>query len=294
MAGEAETPVTDDTPEHEERDADFDAGFSGTSETSTETPTPTPAPTPAPTPVPTSAPAPEFVQVTREDWDRVSKNAAKVDEIEATFGKLRDQAFGKIGGLERAFAQIQQATPQGAAVEISAEDFTELKEQYPELAELTLKGLNKAMGKLKGTGGTNVDPKVFDEKFGAIRDEVTDMTLDAIVDGDWQALVKKPEDGSEWQYGNWVATQKPEIQKLAASDKLRDAARLMRLFKAHLDTPAPVPTPAPSPAPTPAPTPSPRQQRTTAAVPPRGDGGHPPAPSEEDEFSAGFNYRRSG
>jgi hypothetical protein len=231
------------------------------------------------------------VQVTREDWDRVSKNAAKVDEIEVTFGKLRDQAFGKIGGLERAFAQIQQATPQGAAVEISAEDFTELKEQYPELAELTLKGLNKAMGKLKGTGG-NVDPKVFEEKAGEIRstvrDEVTDMTLDAILDGDWQQEVRSP------KFAEWMNAQTPEVKALAASDKLRDAARLMRLFKVHRDTPAPVPTPAPSPAPTPAPTPSPRQQRTTAAVPPRGDGGHPPAPSEEDDFNAGFNYRRSG
>jgi hypothetical protein len=289
MSGENEGTVSESTVEHE-HDADFDAGFSGAA---TETPAPPaepekPEPTPAPTPAPEPS-APEFVNLTKEEHERLVSAAGKLDELTGTVNKKFETAFGHVGALRQMIQKLQGETPEGHAVQLDESDFAELKEQYPELADLTLKGLNKVMGKLKGTGG-NVDPKVFEEKAGEIRStvtrEVTDMTLDAIVDGDWQQEVNSP------KFAEWMKAQTPEVKALAASDKLRDAARLMRLFKAHADAPPPVPTP--SPAPTPAPTPSPRQQRTTAAVPPRGDGGHAPAPSEDDEFSAGFNYRRSG
>jgi hypothetical protein len=260
--------------------AAFEAGFNDEEGAATVTP-PAPSATPEPTPAPT--PAPEYVQVTREDWDRVNSKAAKVDEIEVNFGKMRDTAFGKIGGLERALAGIQQATPQGAAVEVSATDFAELQEHYPELAEQTVKGLNKVLGKLKGTGGAPVDPKVFDEKVSEISRSVTshviDATLDAIVDGDWQQEVKSD------KFKDWIKAQPADVKTLGESDKLRDASRLMRLYRKHLDTPAP--TPAPSQAPAAPAQPSMRQRQMAAAVATKGEASAP-APKGKTPFEQGF------
>ena len=86
-----------------------------------------------------------------------------------------------------------------------------------------------------------------------------------------------------------IADHQPEdVKALAASNKVTDAARMLRLYeKAKV---------APPPARTQTPAPNRAFARTTAAaVPPRGDGGHPPGPSEDDDFEAGFNSRhRSG
>jgi hypothetical protein len=262
MAGEVTEEPVELAGEQEEHDADFAAGFGGT-----EAPTATPAPTPAPTPEPSPAPAPEFVQITREEWEATRQRAAKVEEIEATHRQRFDQAFGKLGGLERKLAELQQATPAGEVVQVSEADFEDLAKDYPELAALTAKGLTKALGKFKGGG---MDPealeKVVSERIQAARAsdraELIDSTLNAILGTD-----------------DWVSEG-------VNTEAYKDAAKLMRSFARHRNAPAPTPTPAPTPAPV-----SARERQIAAAVPPRGDGGHPPGPSEDDEFNAGFKYR---
>jgi hypothetical protein len=294
MSG-AEQPVSQETTPEETAAATaaaFEAGFNDDEDNgsrATETPPEPEALAPEPSPTPAPSPAPEYVQVTKEDWDRVSQTAAKITEIEATVGKMRDTTFGKIGGLERTLATLQQQTPSGAAVELSDEDFAEMKAEYPELSELTRNAVNKALGRLKGTGGAPVDTKVIaTEVREAVQSEVIDSTLDAILDGDWREEVKKP------AYAEWFKTQDAEVQKLGASDKLRDAARLMRKFKAHLDAPAPVATPAPTKAPTPpaapaAPAqPSMRSRQVAAAMASPRDGGTPPTSKAKTPFEQGF------
>lgn len=292
MSGEnaAETSISP-----EQVTAAFEQGFNDDEDRATATP---PAPAPQPEPeakdAPAPAPAPEYVQVTRQDWERVSTSAAEVDSIKATLGKMPDQIYGTFGRtLDRRLAEIQQATPQGAAVQIEADDFAELKAQYPELADLTLKGLNNALGKMKGTGGNATDPKAFDEKAREIRSgitgEVVDATLDSILEADWRDEVyangKDASAGFKPKYSEWIAAQPQEIQALGYSDKLRDAARLMRMYRANRDKPAPAAAPTPAP---PAPAqPSMRQRQMAAAVAPRSEASAP-APKGKTPFEQGW------
>ena len=50
-----------------------------------------PAPEAAP-PTPAPTPAPEYVQVTKADWEALNTRAAKIDTIEATLGQRFDTA----------------------------------------------------------------------------------------------------------------------------------------------------------------------------------------------------------
>ena len=277
-----DTPAAED--EHDEpqgSDADFDAGFNGDTE-----PTPTPAPTPAPSPEPTPAPtpAPEYVQLTKQDFERINAAAGRIDEISGTVKKQFDTAFGQMGALKQMVGKLQTETPAGEAVQVSDADFEELAQEYgPEMAALTAKGLNKILGRMKGAGGIDTDAvtKLVGEKIQAasqeIRAQTVEASLEAVFPG-WKEEVKTP------AFATWINSQAADVKALASSDKVGDAAKMLRLFDKAKSAPAP--TPAPS---------NTRQRQIAAAVPPRGDGGHPPAPEDDDDFNAGFNYRsRSG
>lgn len=268
MAGE----VVEKTQEQLDQEA-FQAGFSGKGPT--ETPDPIEAEIP---PVEEIKEEPKYAQLTQQQLDDLMARSAVVDELKATQDKSFGTAFVKIGGIERALQAIQAATPTGAAVEIAADDFAELTAEYPELAELQVKGLNKVLAKLKGSGS---DPAALDklvdtrvnERVSALTQQAIDAQLDAIVGGDWVAAVKSDE------YKAWQATFGDEQKKLEASTSLRDAANLMRQFKAH--------KPAAETPPT-----SSRKQQLQAAVPPKGSGGHQ-APPAGDAFAEGFKTGRA-
>ena len=126
----------------------------------------------------------------------------------------------------------------------------------------------------------------FDEKVQTavadIRQEIVKSSLEAVFPG-WEEDVKTP------QFDEWVKAQPAEMQARMSSDKLSDAAKMLKAYYAHVAAPPP---PAPTPT---APPVNTRQRQLAAAVPPRGDGGHPPAASEDDDFEQGFKYRsRSG
>lgn len=281
MAGEAETTAPEDI---EENDDDFNAGFAPEAPQPTETPaaadeaTQQPEATAEASPPP--PPEPKYVQITEDDWQALQQRAAKVDEISATFGKRLDQAFGKVGGIERVISEMQTKTPEGEAVQVTDEDFADLKNEYPELAALHISGLNKVLSKLKGTGGANPEAieKIVTERVtaatAAIRTELVNATLDAVVDGEWLKEVNSP------AFDDWIKTQPNDVKALAESDSLNDAKRMLRLYKQAKDTP-----PAPLP---PVPKNTTRARQIAAAVTPKGDGGHPPGPTEDDEFNAGF------
>jgi hypothetical protein len=213
---------------------------------------------------------------------------AKIPEIEASMTKQFNTAFGGLGGLKQMIQKLQTETPVGQTIDLSDEDFEDLKREYPEMADYTIKGLRQVFGKFKGSGGA--DPAGFDKKFDEkvqtavadIRQEIVKSSLEAVFPG-WEEDVKTP------QFDEWVKAQPPEMQARMSSDKLSDAAKMLKAYYAHVAAPPP---PAPTPTSPPVNT---RQRQLAAAVPPRGDGGHPPAASEDDDFEQGFKYRsRSG
>lgn len=284
MAGEQQVQDVNNEVESDETDADFLAGVAAHAEQPTATPAPTPQPSPAPTPEPSPEPTPEptpepkYVQITEEQWKALSDKAAKIDQVEQSTAKQLKTAFGKMGSFEDVLKKLQTETPAGESVEIAEEDFAEFKEQYPELAEIQLKALNKALGKFKGTGPEAIE-KIVAHRFEEVTTRVNQTSKDvlAVVFPDWESDVKTPE------FLQWMAGQPEDVRALAASDKASEAAKLLRKFYAAKEAPAA--TPAPTPAATPVPV---RKRQIAAAVPPKGDGGAPPSRSEDDDFLEGL------
>jgi hypothetical protein len=214
------------------------------------------------------APAPEFMQITKSQFDDLMNKASQVD----TLRTMSDKAFGKIGGIERVLTELKQQ-PQGQPVQLSEDDFAELKGEFPELAELQMKGMKRLMDKLRVP---QVDASAIEQMVGAqtsnTRAELVDTTLDAIVDGDWKEEVKTD------KFAQWIDGQGNDVKALGSSDSLRDAAKLMRLFKAHKDAPPPAPTPAPTNS---------TSRRIAAAVAPKGTNAVTSQNlTEEDAFNA--------
>lgn len=331
MSGEqvaaAETEAQQVEEQEDERDADFDAGFAGedapsdkdrpteTPAASAEPPAESPAEAPAPeAAAPAAAPAePEYVQIPKSEWETVKSRAAKVDEISATLDRRFDQVAGKIGRtMEQKIAEIQAAAPTGAALELSEEDLAELSAEYPDMAQAMRKGMNKALSRLKGTGGA--DPQALDGRLNSLKQELRQEYVNeamAAVYPDWQDDVRSETFG-DWAkslpgwnpvindkeslakvladpssaLSQWVKANPGETVSLMVSSNVRDAAKVMRAFYKHRDTPPPAPAAAPTPPAPPAV--SVRKAQLAAAVTPRGDGGPPPAPTDDDEFNSGF------
>jgi len=256
-----ETEVMDDAA----AEADFAAGFD---DTPTETPDVTKEPANEVEEV-AEVEQPKLAQITEAQYQDLLSRAASLDEMRATQEKSFGTAFGKIGGIERVLNQLQAP---GGGVEVTAEDFAEMQSEFPELAELQIKGLNKVLGKLKGG---SVDTKAIEAlvstRTEGTRKQLIDASLDAIVDGDWMEEVRSD------KYQQWIAAQPENIKALEASDSVRDASRLLRLFKA-----------APAAAPVKQQT-STRKQQLEAATTPRGTGGYTPAKTDIDDFNAGFS-----
>lgn len=212
------------------------------------------------------APAPEFMQITKSQFDDLMAKASQVD----TLRSMSDKAFGKIGGIERVLTELRQS-PQGQPVQLSEDDFAELKGEFPELAELQMKGMQRLLGKLRVP---QVDTSAIEQMVGdrvtSTRSELVDTTLDAIVDGDWK------EEAKSEKFASWIEGQSNDIKALGGSDSLRDAAKLMRLYKNHRDAPPPAPV-----------TTSSTSRRIAAAVSPKGTNAVTSTnQTEDDAFNA--------
>jgi hypothetical protein len=233
------------------------------------------------------------VEVDEAELESLRKRAAAADganeQIVAMNAKF-DKAFGQIGSLKQVVEKLRTETPAGESVEISEADFKELADAYPEIGKLTAQGLNKVLGKFKGTGGADPEAvdKIVNERLAAARTEmakelatqVTDATLNGILPR-WREKVKSPE------FGAWMKAQPPEVQALAESSDLGDAADMLRRYRRALEKPAPPPAPA---APAAQARGNVRQRQIAAAVPVKGDGAAAPAAAhtEDDDFNAGF------
>jgi hypothetical protein len=293
LTEEVTNDETQTTDLEEGGDADFDAGFAGTPTVTPEKPEagqegekPQDQATAAENTAqegqqPTATPAaPEYVQVTKDQLEELMARAREVDNLKAVPQRI-DQAFGKLGGIERIIQGLQKQQtdqPQGEPLKLSEADFAELKQQFPEVAELQLKGMQRVLERIRIPGA---DPQAIDkvvgERTAAVRTELVDSRLDEIVDGDWRQEVNKPE------FTDWINKQAADVQALADSDSLRDAATLLRKFKTFRNTPAPAPA-----QPTQAAPPTVKSRAIAAAVPPRGNQAVSRQPTADDEFDAGF------
>lgn len=230
-------------------------------------------------------PANEYVQVTRQDFDKLMAAAAKVETVGSQF----DKVFGTIGNLQqqqsRLLERLQSETPRGATVQIDDEDFAELKENFPELAGQTKAAIERIFKKANLTGtGTPAPAMIDDEKVREawktqrIKEELEELSD---LHPDWQTIVGRPDDQSN-EFRQWLAKQPEDYQqRILNTTSARMTARAIDRFLDSKQQPAAPTTGTPTAS---------RRARLQEAVQPTGAGTRPSPQrtTPEDEFRSGF------
>lgn len=295
-----ETPVEQPAIDDAQAQADFDAGAAMETESGPKTATQTDGQQPRDdagrfaSPKPDDKPAvkaeaksgapPEFVQITKAQFERWEAAAKRNDDFE----KQMSKAFGTIGDVQKIVKTLQAGTPRGASIKIPEGAFAAMEKDFPELAQHTRAALEATLKGMEGTGGTSahVDTAGFERQ---IEDRVLKLQAEDLEDAypDWQKIVgaidtrkgETPDPNNAFR--KWLATKDKAYQdRVNGSNSAGVITRAIRAFKSES-----------KPAQT-AVAPDPRAQvrasRIQDAVRPKGDGGQPPAKGADDDFEAGF------
>jgi hypothetical protein len=279
--------------EAREADAEFGSGFSGK-----------PAEKPAAQAKPETAapegataaeaePAPEYVQITKKDWEDVRAAAARTASYDAQFSKL----YGTLGNQQKLVAALQKQTPEGRKVEIPNSAFTELDRDFPELAKQLRGALEVA---LVGVHGTSTAAATDDGKIETMMQAYVARREIETLDGVWPNWRKltgavdasKETPDPEHPFRKWLAGKSLDYQnKINNADSALVIDRAIRTFERETKAAA---TAANGKPPAPAtPQADARAQRIRDAVQPRGSNAvsGTNSRSEDDEFAAGFQSR---
>ena len=307
LVQESVEDVVELTEEEKESAAAFDSGFlEETEDAPTENAPPAnevepiveqKADEPAPkqdVPAPPAVPA-----LTDAQLQEILAKVKTVDQFGAVVEKLRGDAFGKIGGLERTLKQILEQNPSGQPIEVKPEDLKGIEAEFPglNLAPVLAKDLTAVLSKMKGAGvaqkglsqdeidamvNTRVNERVQKVEQARI-DDFKQIQADRLTDmhEDWEAVIG-PE-GSQNEFRTWLKANKPSEEKaFYESWNARFIGKFLTEFKKSKEKkPEPVKV-DPKPA---------RTQRLAEAVPAKGGGVAPEKPKrseEEDAFDAGF------
>lgn len=313
----AEKPTNDDT----QTQKDFLSGFEGpdaapaTAEAPKETTETKPDSKPeakaeAPPPKKTEAKAekpkaPEYVQITKEQFDRFEAAAVKTAEYQKQF----DKAFGSIGKMQQVMNQLQGATAKGEPIKLTRAIVAKLEKDFPELAdgqfdalEQLVKLINQSGG--RGTGDEPVTEKPKEEapKSDAKTDGEPDpkkiaQAAEILADfyPDWKKIVgavgKDEQPDPNNPFRKWLSTRSQAYQDLINTTSDPHEIRLsIDRFKAYeAEQKAAQPKKPEEKAPKPNPQTEARREQLREAVNPRGSGTEPTRQkSAEDYLKEGF------
>ena len=195
-------------------------------------------------PRPTEKPAAaEKAPVVADPIKEISERLARIEGSHNTLA-------GHIGGLKRSETEMRQLlaaanaatrkvdnSPSRAELQRAVADpaeWAELKRQHPAWAAATEKGMDARIAARLAEQASPFDQAAIDRmvaqrvagETAAVRSEMIDSHLDAIVgSGDWRREINSP------AFDAWIQGQRPEVQALADSAKMTDAAKLLRLFE---------------------------------------------------------------
>jgi hypothetical protein len=244
---------------------------------------------PAPKPAAAAPPPPEYVRLTRIQFDALNASAARTAGFEAQLSK----AFGAIGGVQKVLSDLRSGS-NARRFEIPKDAFAGMERDFPELAEHTRAALEATLRGATGfAGGADIDPeqmtRLITEHAAKAR---TEAEIESLEDEypTWRAIVgqvdiSKQQPDKNNPFRKWLATKDSPYQlKLNSTNSAAVISRAIRTFQAETKA-------------TGAAAPSLRAQlqaaRIKGAVQPRGDGGHvePSLSSAQDQFEAGFASR---
>lgn len=212
----------------------------------------------------TETPQADPIDPRQADRDEV---ATKLSSLEAKFAQRIDTAFGKLGGVERTLRELQAASAHRPAIEgeWTTEDFKELVAEFPEVAELIVRGVNAGFGRLKTAAPTGPPPAsspspsfVTIEQLQEWQGKTAEQIEDKVTKGqatqflyylnkDWQKIVGG-KDEVDNPYRQWLATQPEDDQRtMAETWNPITIHESIEKFKTYQASQKKSPPPAPSP-----------------------------------------------
>jgi hypothetical protein len=234
-----------------------------------------------------AAPADEqkMAQIPEDEYRKLLDSVAKIEGIEGALEKQFGTAFGKIGGIERVLDQLKESAPAGGKIELSKEVVADLAAEFPEMAELQYKTLQKLVDVLNTTRTVTPAPQeaaqpsapVIDEEAieRRVRRAITEETLNEF-DEKWKETIGLPDDKGvipDTPFRQWLVKQPKEYQTRVRSTYsatvLTDALTKFRAAQTKAQG---------------------RREVLDAAVEVTGSGGQAPnaGSTDNDEFDAGF------
>lgn len=224
---------------------------------------------------------PEYVQITKDQLTKFEAALGRTEEFEKQFSKV----FGTVGDMQKILRGLQAQTPRGAAVKLPPGAFDKMKKDFPELAELMKTEMEEILKGTEGTGTAAADPEEFERKLEA---RVLKLAAEDLADEfpDWQKIVgavaKDVTPDPNNLFRKWLGTKPQEYQdRVNSSNSAGVITRAIRTFKSETKAAAAAPAKPNGQAQT-------RANRIQEAVRPKGDGGHPPGATADDEFESGF------
>ncbi len=169
--------------------------------------------------------------------DFENKIAGRLRNVEGHIGNLNgaQKELKTLLDASRAASEKVSHAPTQAQVRHAATspaEWEDLKNDYPEWAIGVEKFFDARIGAARNIDG--FDPKVFEAALKtelkgateAVRKEIIDSSLEAVFP-DWKETAKSE------AFHRWASGQPPAIKALAQSDKVGDAARMLKLFETH-------------------------------------------------------------
>jgi len=246
--------------------ADFNSGYDD-NETTTVTPALEVVNTPEP------APEVEYAQITKSDYESIQSKLAELETLKAEQASKFDKAFGALGGLKQSIESFRNQST--GEIEISPEDFAELRANYPEVADDLDNGLKRVLSKMKGgTTDPAVVERMVQERLAPELQKISSEFQGKLIEiqlesahSDWKEVVTNKE------FTDWM-----DKEGLTDSNDPKVVNSYISKFKSS-SKPKEVKEEKPSS----------RQQRFSAAVNPKGNGANPtPSKTEYDDFLSGY------
>jgi hypothetical protein len=163
-------------------------------------------------------PGPKYVQLTEDEH----RDLLKIRDLQ---GKL-DTGFGTLGQLQQTMKELRESWKTGAGFDVSDDDFAELKAEFPELAAMYQKGMNRILQRLK----VPTQVQALDE--GQLKDKISmELAAKELEDEypDWRTIVGPA--GTETPFRQWVSTlHEVDQKKIWGSRNPRYLARQLDKF----------------------------------------------------------------
>lgn len=266
---------------------EFHSGFGGqTNEPDTQN---TSDDLPVETQAETEPPAPEFVQLTKQQFDDMQSRLNEIDDLKKAYAKTS----GNLGSLNQVIERIQANTPKGHAVEFTEDDVADLTAEFgEELGAAQLKVLKKISSKLHGTG-SQFDPSELEARMQSKLMEALSKKDDEQRESGRETLSEIHPDLPEIELSDDFIKWKEALPiedriELNNSMSVRYVAGKIAEYKTFLKEKQNQAANTEKQSAEKEAKAESRRAIVSAAVQPKGDGGHAEPKTANDDFHAGF------